>query len=130
MAVVATAALIVFVDGFLSLILARDIVELPDAGPLAGPAMALVVCLLVLLFVLRRRPLGLAARAISAGLSSAVLGPLVGALIYGAVRTEPASVWVFLGSSILSPFTLAASLIAAVVVAAAALAERAQAGGR
>lgn len=121
MAVVATAALIVFVDGFLSLILARDIVELPDAGPLAGPAMAVAVCLLVLVFVLRRQPEGLVARGLTAGLAATVVGPVVGGVVYGLVREEFASVVVFVGGSILSPFTLAASVIVAGVVIGAEL---------
>lgn len=129
MAVVATIALIVFVDGFLSLILSRDIVQLPDAGPLAGPAMAAMVCLLVLLFVLRRRPVPLVARAVAVGLASTIVAPLLGGIVYGFVRGELVSVWVFFGGAVLSPFTLAASLIAAGVVASAGLLDRA-AGAR
>ena len=124
MAVVLTASLIVFADGILSLLLDREVIAAPDAGPLIGPLMAATVCGVVLWFVLRRLPRSLAARVVAAMLAAMVLGPLVGAVLYTAGRAELGVFAYFFGTQLLSPFVLASALIAGVSVAGAELASR------
>ena len=123
MAVVGNAALLVFAYGFISLIIDRDVIEEPDAGPLVGPAMVVTTCAVVLWFVLRRKPRGLGLRALAAALGTVIAGPAVGAVVYGIVRDEIGVLPVFFGRNILSPFVLCSGLIAALIVAAAGFVE-------
>jgi hypothetical protein len=124
MAVVLTASLIVFADGILSLLLDREIIGEPDAGPLVGPLMAAAVCLIVLWFVLRSLPRPVPARMLAAGLSAVIGGPLVGATLYTVGRGQLGVFPFFFGSHLLDPFVLASGVIAAVVVGGADLAGR------
>ena len=124
LATVLTVALLVFVDGMLSLALDRNVVEATDAGPLVGPAMALAVCAVVFLTVLRRSPRSLGPRILSATLWALIAGPAAGAVLYSIVREELGVIPVFFGSSLLSPFWIAAALVAGLVVGLAGLAER------
>ncbi|GAB3135328.1 DUF6121 family protein [Marisediminicola antarctica] len=125
-ATVLAVALLVFVGGFLSLFLDRDLVELPDAGTLVGPVMAVATCGVVFSFVFRRMPLGLGLRALSASLWTLIASPAVGAILYSIVRENLAVIPVFFGTYLLSPFVLSSAVIAGVVVGLAGLAERAR----
>lgn len=124
-ATVLAVALLVFVGGFLSLFLNRDIVELPDAGPLVGPAMAAATCGVVFSFAFRRLPRGLGLRALSASVWALIAAPAAGALVYSIVRENLAVIPVFFGTYLLGPFVLSSALIAGAVVGVAGLAERA-----
>lgn len=125
-ATVLAVALLVFVGGFLSLFLDRDLVELPDAGTLVGPAMAVATCWVVFSFVFRRRPPGLGRRCVSASLWALIASPAAGAIVYSIVRENLAVIPVFFGTYLLSPFVLSSAVIAGVVVGLAGLAERAR----
>lgn len=124
MAVVLTAALIIFADGVLSLLLDRDVIGEKDAGPLIGPLMAITVCAVVLWFVLRRLPPTLLFRMVAAFLSAVVAAPLVGAVLYSVGGANFATLPYFFGTQLLSPFVLVAGVIAAVAVGGAELASR------
>lgn len=125
-ATVLAVALLVFVGGFLSLFLDRDLVELPDAGTLVGPTMAVATCAVVFTFVFRRLPRRLGMRVLSATLWTLIASPAAGAIMYAIVRENLAVIPVFFGTYVLSPFVLASAGIAAVVVGLAGLAERAR----
>jgi len=125
-ATVLAVALLVFVGGFLSLFLDRDLVELPDAGTLVGPTMAVATCAVVFSFVFRRPPLGLGLRALAASLWTLIASPAAGAILYSIVRENLAVIPVFFGTYLLSPFVLSSAVIAGVVVGLAGLAERAR----
>lgn len=124
LATVLTVALLVFVDGMLSLALDRNVVEATDAGPLVGPFMALAVCAVVFLTVFRRSPDRLGPRVVSATLWALIAGPAAGAVLYSIGRGQLGVIPVFFGTYVLSPFWIAAALIAGVVVGLAGLAER------
>lgn len=125
-ATVLAVALLVFVGGFLSLFLDRDLVELPDAGTIVGPAMAVATCGVVFSFVFRRLPHGLGLRSGSASLWTLIASPAAGSIVYSIVRENLAVIPVFFGTYVLSPFVLSSAVIAGVVVGLAGLAERAR----
>ena len=52
MAMVLYGALLGCVYGFISLLTGRDVISEPDVGPLIGPVMAAVACVLVFVSVL------------------------------------------------------------------------------
>ena len=116
MATVLAFALIVLVDGVLALVLSRDVIEEPDAGPLVGVSMVIVALLVVLLITLRRRPSSPAGSTVSAALAVAVLSPLTGAVAYSIVRAQLGVIPVFFGEYVLSPFVLASAAVCALVV--------------
>ena len=118
MAAVLTVALIVFVDGVLSLVLDRDVVAEPDAGPLVAIAATGFVVVLVFVVTLRRKPASRPLRVIVAALGSLVGAPLAGALGYGIVRGDPSTVLIYFGAHLIDPFSLAVAAVAASVVLA------------
>lgn len=124
MAVVLTAALVIAVYGVIGLVINRDVIEEPDAGPLVGPLMVVAVCAVVLWFVLKSRFRGLFARPLAAALTAVVVGPLVGAIAYAVVRAEIFVIPVFFGRYITGPFVLSSGFIAGLVVFSVALLER------
>jgi hypothetical protein len=123
MAAVLTVTLVVFAYGVLSLVLDRDVITEPDAGPLVGPLMVLTVLAVVLWFVVRRSPRPIGPRIVAAGLSAIILGPVVGASLYAVGQGRPALFLVFFGGYVTSPFVLVSGAIAAIVVALAWLAD-------
>ena len=124
MAVILTAALVIAVYGVIGLILNRDVIEEPDAGPLVGPLMAVAVCAVVLWFVLRSRSVRILGRTLTAALAAVVAGPLIGAIAYAVVRAEVFVIPVFFGHYVVSPFVLSSGVIAGLVVLSVALIER------
>lgn len=124
MAAVLTLALLVFAYGFISLFLDRDVVDQADAGPLVGPVMVLVVCAIVVRTTLRLTPGRLGRAMVAAGLASAVLPPAIGAAIYVVTRGQLGVFPVFFGHQVLSPFTVAAVVVTALVVGLAGLARQ------
>lgn len=121
MATVLAFALIIAVDGVLSLVTDRDVIVEPDAGPLVAIAMAVTVCALVFGLCLRRVPTAIAWRVVVAALGAVVLAPLAGSVVYALVRSEPAAAIVFFGRYVLDQFVIVTALIAASVVLAHAL---------
>jgi hypothetical protein len=126
MAAVLTVTLVVFAYGMISLVLDRDVIAEPDAGPLVGPIMVVTLLAVVLWFVIRRRPDRIGARVLSAGLGAVILGPAVGAVAYAVGRGDFALFLLFFGGYVTSPFVLASGVIASVVVALAWLADAAR----
>lgn len=103
--------------GLTSLALDEDVIRLPEAGPLLGPAMALGATLTVLLWsarVLRSaRPGG---PAVLAGVSVWAAMLLVGAVGALLVRASGAAFLLFAGEQAASPFLLLPALLAALTV--------------
>ena len=105
--------------GVLSVIVDRDVVDYPDAGPLLGPAMAFAACLVTFAWVLRasgatnpwRHVVGAAVVTTTATL-------LVAAIGYGATRADvmwmPAAAIHFA----IGPFVPGAAVLSSVAVAA------------
>jgi len=112
-------ALVTAVDGFIALLGDQDPVPYADAGPLVGPGMGLVACAIVFWAALRglRRPARAIVRALLAALAVYVLGPLAGALLYLLGSADAFRPVLFLAHFLLSPFTIAAALIALLAVA-------------
>jgi hypothetical protein len=88
-------ALLIGSDGFISLLLNRDVITEQDAGVLIGPSMALAAGAVVFIAVSRgparrehpvRLPFG---RALTTALSSYAAGPAVGGAVYAMGNTEP-----------------------------------------
>lgn len=122
MVTVLFGALLVAVDGFLSLLTDRDVISQPDAGPLVGPVMAVVGLAVVFVSVLDglRPPAGRiripVARAIGTGLIVYLLGPMAGATVYVFGQQQLMSWLVFFGGYLTSPFVIASAVLAAFTV--------------
>lgn len=121
MAAVLTIALLIFVDGFLSLIIDRDVIDAVGAGPLVGPFMAATVCAIVVVFVARESPVSIGRRAVAGALAALVGAPAVGSILYMFARGQVGVVPVFFGHHVLSPFALAAAIVAGLVIFGAGL---------
>lgn len=122
MVAVLYGAILVAIDGAISLVADRDVVVESDAGPLVGPIMAFFAVCLVFLSVLTglrpvpggaRLPLG---RALATGISVYVLSPMVGAVVYVFGQEQILSGVHFFVKYLLSPFVVAASLLAVVTI--------------
>jgi hypothetical protein len=119
LAAVTYVALVVAAWGGLSLVLDREVIEYPDAGPLLGPAMAAaagVTTWLALRSVRREGSvviLGMGAVAASYGAIVAV-----GALGYAAARSSAAIALITAGQFCVSPFVITAALLSGVMVVA------------
>jgi len=124
MAAVLTLALLIFAFGFISLFLDRNVVDQADAGPLVGPIMVLAVCAIVVRATLRLAVGRIGRSMVSAGLASAVVPPAIGAAIYVVTRGQLGVFPVFFGHQVLSPFTVATVVVAAMVVGLAGLARQ------
>ena len=121
MATVLAFALIVAVDGLLSLVTDRDVIVEPDAGPLVAVAMVATVSALVFVLCFRRAPALVVWRVVVAALGTVILAPLAGALVYAVVRFELAATVVFFGRYVLDQFVIATAIVAGSVVLAHAL---------
>jgi len=108
LATVVYVAGVVAVWGGLSLLLDRDVVDYPDAGPLLGPAMAATGAVVTLLVLLRTRR----ARSPWPGAVVAVLGSGIGMLAAAGIGYGPVAVPHFL----ISPFVPAAAVLSGVIV--------------
>ena len=109
-ATVVYVAAVVALWGTLSLLLDRDVVDYPDAGPLLGPGMVVAAGAVTLLVTART----LRARTSWAGTVAAVLLSLAGMLVVAAVGYGPLAVAHFA----LSPFVLAAAALSGIAVLA------------
>lgn len=106
--------------GITSLVLDRDVVDLEDAGPLVGPAMAATACAVVFLASLRARVTPPALLALWSGALAYLASIVVGGIGYSLVKDssrEFVSTVVHFG---IGPFMVGAAILAAVVVGATA----------
>lgn len=108
--------------GMLSVALDRDIIDYPDAGPLLGPAMAAVGCVVTWVALWRSR----ASRSPWTTAFAALLVSYFGMLVVGAVGyavTRGDLSWMLLAAAhfALSPFVAGAALLSGLAVLALAV---------
>lgn len=122
MVTVLYGAILLAIDGFVSLLADRDVIQEPDAGPLVGPIMALVVLAAVFVSVLGglrptlARPAIPVARAVVTALLVYLLGPLAGAIVYVAGQEQLLTGVLFFARYLLSPFVIASAVLALVPI--------------
>lgn len=125
LAAVTWAAAVVASSGVLSLVLDRDVIDYPDAGPLLGVVMV-VAAGVVTWFGCRRAARASAPwlPALLTGVASFAAFVLVGAVGYALIRAEGA--WMLLAAAhfALSPFVLAAAVLSALVALGTAVLAR------
>ena len=116
-------ALVVAAFGLISLATNTDVVSQPDAGPLVGPvatgAAVLVVFILLLVLGVNTPPDSQRVRvgfAVAGGLAAVAALVVTGGLLYGVGVGELAGIFTFAGAMLLSPFALAAGILAFLVV--------------
>ena len=104
--------------GMTSLLLDVDVITEKDAGPLLGPAMALVAALVVFrsTWTLRRRR-SLVSPAIATAASAYLAMLVTGAIGYSVTRGDFTWLVLFTARYALSPFVVAAALLAGLSVA-------------
>ncbi len=113
-------AAVVAASGFLSLILDRDVIDYPDAGPLLGVVMAVGAGGVTWLACWRgARASGPVPAALLAGVGSFVVMVVVGAIGYTITRGELAWLILAAGHFVVSPFVIAAAVLSALAVVAA-----------
>lgn len=129
-------AILVAVDGIISLASDRDVITEPEAGPLIGPIMA-VVAIVVLFFSILDglRPTSgrarlMIGRALSTTLLIYLLSPLAGSIGYALGQPQLASAIPFYLRYLLSPFVVASALIAFLPVVFLPWIGRARSGAR
>jgi len=108
LATVVYLAAVVALWGVLSLLLDRDVVDYPDAGPLLGPAMAASAGVVTWIALVRTRR----ARSPWLGTALAVLGAAAGMLVVSALGYGLVAAPHFA----LSPFVLAAAALSGITV--------------
>ena len=103
--------------GVTSLVLDVDVISEKDAGPLLGPAMALVAGLVVFraLWTLRRRR-SLLSPAVGTAASVYLSMLVIGAIGYSITRSDFTWLVLFTARYALSPFVVAAALLAGLSV--------------
>jgi hypothetical protein len=115
-------AILLAIDGFVSLIADRSVIVERDAGPLVGPIMAVVALAVVFVSVLgglrpsagrTSVPVG---RAIVTAALVYLLGPLAGALVYMLGAANAVGGALFFLEYLGSPFVIAAALLALVPI--------------
>jgi hypothetical protein len=110
------AAVVVAAFGILSLLLDLDVIPQSDAGPLLGPAMvvgaAVVLALLVIRIIRTEQPAGLSFVGATAAVYLALL--VLGAIGYTLLRAEVIWLLVFPLTYAVSPFIVAAALLAGI----------------
>ncbi|WP_308467473.1 DUF6121 family protein [Rathayibacter soli] len=115
-------ALVVAAFGMISLLLDRDVITDPSAGPLVGPVMTVVAVGIVLAVLLNiglrvredRQRIALGA-ALLTGLASYFFFGVAGALLIGIGSGDPIAFLTFLALQLVSPFAIAAGVLAFVV---------------
>jgi hypothetical protein len=108
LAAVVYVAAVVALWGVLSLLLDREVVDYPDAGPLLGPAMATAAGLVTWLTLLRTRR----SRSPWPGTIAAVLLAAIAMFVVAAVGYGPVAVPHF----VISPFLWGAAVLSGVTV--------------
>ncbi len=119
LAAVTYVALVVAAWGGLSLVLDREVIEYPDAGPLLGPAMAAAAGVTTWLALRRVRRMG-SIVILAVGAAAASYGAMVavGALGYAAARSSAPVALIAAGQFCVSTFVIAAALLSTVLVVA------------
>lgn len=118
MVAVLYGAILLAVDGFVSLFSDRSVISEPDAGPLVGPIMAVVALAVVFVAVLGGlrptpgRPVIPVARALVTAALVYLLSPLAGAIVYLAGQETLLTGALFFGKYLASPFVIAAAVLA------------------
>jgi hypothetical protein len=116
-------ALVVAGFGILSLWLDEDVISDPDAGPIAGPIMSAFAVAVVFAYLLtlalrvpkeRQRVAPLSALLV--GFAAYAVFAIVGGVALGLGDAEAFGFVIALGSQLLSPFALAAGVLAFIVV--------------
>lgn len=122
MVTVLYGALLLAIDGVISLIADRDVVVESDAGPLVGPIMAFAALCVVFVSVLSglrpspgrtRIP---TVRAVITGLIVYILSPAVGAIVYIFGQQQLLTGVGFFVEYLLSPFVLASTILAIITI--------------
>lgn len=118
--VLATAtylAAVIAAWGLTSLVLDRDPIDYPDAGPLLGPAIVAAACVVTFACLWRITRTRARSWVLAALAGSFVAMLLVGAIGYATTRAD--AVWLLLaaGHLALSPFVLEAAVLAALTAA-------------
>ena len=128
---VAYLATVIAVFGFISLLIDRDVIDEPDAGPLLGPVIVAIAAAITLRALVRlsgqpRQGQGQGQGAVggrvpwsaAAGAAASVYAGmlLVGALIYAWARGEPLWLLFFAVKQAASPFIIAAALLSGLFV--------------
>lgn len=122
MVAVLYGAILMAVDGFVSLLIDRDVISERDAGPLVGPVMAVAALSVVFVSVLgglrpapgpRRIPVG---RASATTLIVYVVSPLTGAIVYVFGQNRILTAVEFFGKYLASPFVIASAALAGLVI--------------
>ncbi|MFD1714756.1 DUF6121 family protein [Amnibacterium flavum] len=131
--VVAWIATVVAAFGILSLALDLDVVPQAEAGPLLGPVMVVAAAVVLFLLLVRvigtRQPPGVSFVGLAAGVYITFL--IVGAVTFVAVTANPAQLLFFPINFGLSPFVIAAAVLAGVSgPIALAVSSRAEKDGR
>jgi hypothetical protein len=115
-------AVLLAIDGVISLLADQDVIVEADAGPLVGPIMAFSAVSVVFLSVLSGlRPVPGGARiplgpALLTGLVVYFLSPFVGAIVYVFGQEQILSGVHFFVRYLLSPFVLASALLAVATI--------------
>lgn len=122
MVTVLYGAILLALDGILSLLADRDVISEADAGPLVGPIMAVVALAIVFVSVLgglrptSGRPAIPVARAITTAVLVYLVGPLAGAIVYTAGQDQLLAGLLFFARYLASPFVIASALLALVPI--------------
>lgn len=122
MVTVLYGAILLALDGILSLLVDLDVIAEPDAGPLVGPIMAVVALAIVFVSVLgglrptSARPAIPVARAIVTAVLVYLLGPLAGAVVYTAGQEQLLTGLLFFARYLASPFVIASAVLALVPI--------------
>ncbi len=106
--------------GFTSLLLDRDVIDYPDAGPLVGPSIAIAACVVVFLLALRATLTPPATLALAAGVITYLAAPFVGGIAYALRLDDFSVVWPAAVHFGIGPFVIAAAILAGLVVGATA----------
>lgn len=122
MVAVLYGAILLAVDGLVSLLAERDVILESDAGPLVGPIMAVTAVSVVFVSTLSglrptpdRRGVPLV-RAIATGGVVFLLGPLVGAIVYSMGQAQALSGPQFFVKYLSSPFVVTSAVLALVTL--------------
>ena len=117
LATITYLAAVIALWGVTSLLLDRDPVDYPDAGPLLGPAIAAAACVVTWLSLWRITRTTLWSGVLVTVAGSFVAMLLVGAVGYAITRSDAAWLILAAGHLALSPFVLGAALLSGATVA-------------
>ncbi len=118
MVAVLYGAILLAVDGLVSLLANREVIREDDAGPLVGPIMAVAAVSVVFVSTLAGlrpnfgRTRRTAVRAVVTGIVVYALGPIVGAIVYSLGHKQELSGPGFFVEYLGSPFVVASAAVA------------------